>query len=110
MFLFGGLVAYKLVWNRFAYLAISVFSIIFVGFFAPLEAVNTPLSTKRYRLNRIRSLVVVCINSVSALFFIAMNIVYEEANMYFTGIFFASASLIVGKIKNSLKGEKSYEI
>lgn len=109
MFLVGAMTAYGLMWNRYAYIAVSLFSALMVGFFAPLEAMNKPLSAKRFRTNRIRSLVIICFNFIIAVFFTMLNLVSEEANMYFAGIFFASASLIMGKIKNSLKGGNANE-
>ena len=104
MFLIGTLIAYEILWNYFSYLAISIFSAFTAGFMAPLEAKNKPLSAKRYQLNRDRISVIICINCVIAVVFTMQKLVCEEANMYYAGIFFASASLIMGKIKNSLKG------
>lgn len=106
MFVVGAVVAYCLIWNRYAYLAVSLFSALLVGILAPLEAKNKPLSTKRLRANRTRSLIIVCVNFIIAVFFAMLNLVSKEANMYFTGIFFASFSLIMGKIKISTKGGK----
>lgn len=107
MFLMGVLTAYEICWNHFTYLAVSLFSALMVGFLAPVEAINKPLSAKRYRLNRNRSLILIFINCVIAVIFAMLELVSEEANMYYAGIFFASTSLIMGKIKNSLKGGKS---
>ena len=109
MFIIGATTAYGVVWNRYVYITVSLFSTLMVGSFAPLEAMNKPLSTKRFRTNRIRSLVIICLNCIIAVFFTMLNLVSEEANMYFSGIFFASASLIMGKIKNSLKGGNTNE-
>lgn len=109
MFIIGAMTAYKVVWNRYAYIVVSLFSALLVGFFAPLEAKNKPLSTKRFRANRTRCLVIVCLNFIIAVFFTMLNLVSAEANMYFSGIFFASASLIMGKIKYSLKGGNKNE-
>lgn len=107
MFLMGVLTAYEICWNHFTYLAVSLFSALMVGFLAPVEAINKPLSAKRYRLNRNRSLILTFINCVIAVVFAMLELVSEEANMYYAGIFFASTSLIMGKIKNSLKGGNS---
>lgn len=107
MFLMGVLTAYEICWSHFTYLSVSLFSAIMVGFLAPVEAMNKPLSAKRYRLNRNRSLILTFINCVIAVIFAMLELVSEEANMYYAGIFFASTSLIMGKIKNSLKGGKS---
>ena len=104
MFIVGAMSAYGLMWNRYAHLAVSLFSALLVGFFAPLEAKNKPLSTKRYRANRTRSLFIVFANFIIAVFFTMLNLVSQEVNMYFAGIFFASFSLIMGKIKISAKG------
>ena len=109
MFLAGALATYGIVWNRFTYLTISLFSVFMVALMSPLEAGNKPLTAKRHCLNRNRSLFIACINCVIAVVFALMNLVSEEANLYYAGIFFASASLIMGKIKNSLKGGKSNE-
>lgn len=107
MFLMGVLTAYEICWNHFTYLAVSLFSALMVGFLAPVEAMNKPLSAKRYRLNRNRSLILIFINCAIAVIFAMLELVSEEANMYYAGIFFASTSLIIGKIKNSLKGGNS---
>ena len=107
MFLMGVLTAYEICWSHFTYLSVSLFSAIMVGFLAPVEAMNKPLSAKRYRLNRNRSLILTFINCVIAVVFAMLELVSEEANMYYAGIFFASTSLIMGKIKNSLKGGNS---
>lgn len=107
MFLMGVLTAYEIRWGHFTYLAVSLFAAIMVGFLAPVEAMNKPLSAKRYRLNRNRSLILTFINCVIAVVFAMLELVSEEANMYYAGIFFASTSLIMGKIKNSLKGGNS---
>lgn len=107
MFLMGVLTAYEICWNHFTYLAVSLFSALMVGFLAPVEAINKPLSAKRYRLNRNRSLILIFINCAIAVIFAMLELVSEEANMYYAGIFFASTSLIIGKIKNSLKGGNS---
>lgn len=107
MFLMGVLTAYEIRWNHFTYLAVSLFSAIMVGFLAPVEATNKPLSAKRYRLNRNRSLILIFINCVIAVIFAMLELASEEANMYYAGIFFASTSLIMGKIKNTLKGGNS---
>ncbi len=109
MFLAGALATYGIVWNRFTYLTISLFSVFIVALMSPLEAKSKPLTAKRRCFNRNRSLVIACMNCVIAVVFALMNLVSEEANMYYAGIFFASASLIMGKIKNSLKGGKSNE-
>lgn len=109
MFLAGTLAAYCLDWNRFIYIGTAVFSFLAIIFLAPLTAVNKPLSVKRFRSNRIRSLIIACAHLLTALFFTMLDWVNEEINMYFASIFFASASLIIGKIKNSRKGGKSYE-
>lgn len=109
MFLMSILISYTAVWNQFTYLVISLFSALMVTTMAPLEAMNKPLSTKRHCLNRNRSLIVISINCVIAVILTVMNLASEEANMYYAGIFFASASLIMGKIKNSLKGGNSNE-
>ena len=107
MFLMGVLTVYEIRWSHFTYLAVSLFTAIMVGFLAPVEAMNKPLSAKRYRLNRNRSLILTFINCVIAVVFAMLELVSEEANMYYAGIFFASTSLIMGKIKNSLKGGNS---
>lgn len=107
MFLMGVLTAYEIRWSHFTYLAVSLFAAIMVGFLAPVEAMNKPLSAKRYRLNRNRSLILIFINCAIAVIFAMLELVSEEANMYYAGIFFASTSLIIGKIKNSLKGGNS---
>ncbi len=109
MFLVGALVAYEIVWNRFIYLAIAISSILMICFLAPLEATNKPLSEKRYRLNRKRSLIIICANGIVSVVFTMLNLVCEEVNMYYAGIFFASVSLIMAKIKNYLKGGNSDE-
>ncbi len=107
MFLMGVFTAYEIRWSHFTYLAVSLFSALMVGFLAPVEAINKPLSAKRYRLNRNRSLILIFINCVIAVIFAMLELVSEEVNMYYAGIFFASTSLVMGKIKNSLKGGKS---
>ena len=109
MFLVGTITAYYLDWNQYIYLAVSVFSFISIILLAPLTAVNKPLSEKRLRSNRIRSLVIACVHLLVAVFFTMLNLVSEELNIYFAGVFFASTSLIIGKIKYSLKGEKTNE-
>ena len=108
-FLISAMTAYGFVWTRYAYIAVSLFSALMVAFLAPLEAINKPLSQKRFRANRIRSLVIICVNFIIAVFLTMLDLASEEANMYFAGIFFASASLIMGKIKNSLKGGNANE-
>lgn len=109
MFLVGAMTAYCIEWNRYIYLAVAIFSAISIIVLAPLAAANKPLSEKRFRSNRIRSLIIASIHLLSAVFFAMLSLVNEELNMYFAGIFFASASLIMGKIKNSLKGGESNE-
>lgn len=109
MFLAGILATYCFDWSRYVCIGIAVFSTISIIFLAPLTAVNKPLSKKRFRSNRIRSLIIAFVHLVTAVFFTMLNLVGEEINMYFAGIFFASASLIIGKIKNSLKGGKTDE-
>ena len=104
MFFLGAMTAYSFEWNWYAYLVVSVFSAILVIFLAPLAATNKPLSEKRFRSNRIRSIAVICMNIVIAVFFTVLNLECEEVNMYYAGIFFASASLIMGKVKISVKG------
>ncbi len=101
MFLIGCAVTYKLIWNRYAYLGIALFSALLIASLAPVEAGNKPLSEKRFQSNRIRSFKLVSINFVIALYIAVSNLISNEANMYYAGIFFASASLIIGKIKNS---------
>ena len=80
-----------------------------VGDGAPVAATNKPLSPKRYRTNRIRSLVLISINLVLAILLLWLNIVIRAANMYYSGIFFAALSLIIGKAKISLKGGNNSE-
>lgn len=109
MFLGGALATYCFDWNRYLYIAIAVFSFISIAFLAPLTAVNKPLSAKRFRSNRIRSLIIACVHLLIAVFFTMLNVSNAELNMYFAGIFFASVSLIIGKIKNSRKGGKTNE-
>lgn len=109
MFLLSAFAAYLVLWNRFIYLAVSLFSAVLVFLLAPLAAINKPLSPKRFRSNRIRSLIIVFVNIAVAVVFTVLNLVCEEANMYYAGIFFASASLIMGKIKISWKGGKTNE-
>ncbi len=109
MFLLSTSVAYGLTWNSFIYLVISIFSSIFVLLLAPVAATNKPLSPKRYRTNRIRSLVLISINLVLAILLLWLNIVIRAANMYYSGIFFAALSLIIGKAKISLKGGNNSE-
>lgn len=99
MFLLAALASYTFTWYRFTYASISVFSAVFTIMFAPLAATNKPLSPKRYHSNRINSLFIISINVLIAVVFAVLNVVTEEANMYFAGIFFASASLGMGKIK-----------
>lgn len=109
MFLIGAIISIKVEWHYLAYLAIAVFSAVLVILLAPLEAANKPLSKKCYRTNRKRSFWVVAINIIISVFFAMMSLACEEANLYFAGIFFATFSLIMGKIKNSLKGGKRNE-
>lgn len=99
MFLLAVLTSYACTWYRFTYASVSVFSAIFTIMFAPLAATNKPLSPKRYHSNRINSLITISINVIIAVLFTVLNVVTEEANMYFAGIFFASVSLGMGKIK-----------
>lgn len=99
MFLLAALTSYTFTWYRFTYASVSVFSAAFTIMFAPLAATNKPLSPKRYHSNRINSLIIISINTLFAVVFTVLNVVIEEANMYFAGIFFASASLGMGKIK-----------
>lgn len=109
MFLIGAMASIKLEWHNFSYLVIAVFSAVLVLCMAPLEAQNKPLSKKRFKNNRRNSLLVISINFIIAAFFTVMNIVTKEANLYFAGIFFATFSLIMGKIKNYLKGGSRHE-
>lgn len=109
MFLISVIIAYRLIWTYYIYLGISLFSALIVSLLAPLAAANKPLSVKRFRANRVRSLIIISANFIIAVFFAMMNLVSEEINMYFAGIFFASASLIIGKIKIISKGAKKNE-
>lgn len=109
MFLASAISVYFLEWNRYSYLAISVFSAILIGIMAPLAATNKPLSAKRYRSNRIRCQFIVCANVGLTVIFAVLNWVREEISLYYVGVFFAAASLIMGKIKNTLKGGKQNE-
>lgn len=101
--------SYCVKWNSYTYIAISLFSAFLVLLLAPVTAGNKPLSFKRYRRNRIRAIIVASINCCIAVTFTVLSIVCEEANLYFSGVFFAAASLIMGKIKTNKKGEKSNE-
>ena len=107
MFLLAALASYEFTWYRFTYAFVSAFSAILTIMFAPLPAANKPLSPKRYRSNRINSLTIISINTLIAVIFAVLNVVTEEANMYFAGIFFASASLGMGKIKELFVRRKS---
>ena len=107
MFVLSTITAYGLVWTNYVYLIISLFSMVLIFFFAPLPAENKPLSPKRFRSNRIKSLIIICANCLIAVFFTMLKSVSKEANMYFAGIFFASSSLIMGKIKIYMKGSKT---
>lgn len=104
MFLVGTITATAIEWHHFTYLVIAVLSAMLVVSMAPLAASNKPLSKNRFRRNRKRILIIVCINLIISIFFAAMKLVSKEGNIYFAGIFFASLSLIMGKIKNKLKG------
>lgn len=109
MFLIGAIASINLKWHHFYYPVIAVFSAALVICMAPLEAQNKPLSKRRFKRNRRNSLLVVSFNFIISVFFVVMNIVCKEANLYFAGIFFATFSLIMGKIKNSLKGGSYHE-
>lgn len=104
MFLIGTITSIIVEWNVVVYLAIEVFSAVLVLTMAPLEAENKPLSQKRFQQNRKRSVIVVCINLFLSVFFAVIGFVCEEANLYFAGIFFATFSLVMGKIKKYQKG------
>lgn len=104
MFLLGTMAAYGLEWNRYTYPVVSLLSGILIFSLAPLEAKNKPLSAARFRSNRIRSLIVASTNIIISVIISVLNLVSEEVNMYFAGIFFAASSLIMGKIKYTLKG------
>lgn len=106
MFLVSVITVYCLEWNCCSYLAITVFSAFLTGIMAPLAATNKPLSAKRYRSNRIRCQFIVCANAGLTVIFAVLNWVYEEISLYYAGVFFAAASLIIGKIKITLKGGK----
>lgn len=75
-----------------------------------LDAINKPLSPKRFRTNRIRSLVIICVNFIIAEFLTMLDLVSEEVNMYFAGIFCASTSLIMRKIKTLWKEENKWRL
>lgn len=96
-------------WNSCSYILISLYSAFLVLLLAPVTASNKPLSIRRYRRNRIKAIIVVSINCSIAVIFTMLSIVCEEANLYFSGVFFAAASLVMGKIKTNIKGEKSNE-
>lgn len=102
-------VSYCVKWNTYSYIVISLFSAFLVLLLAPVTASNKPLSFKRYRRNRIRAIIVTSINCCVAVIFTVLSIDCEEANLYFSGVFFAAASLIMGKIKTNKKGEKLNE-
>lgn len=99
MLLLGTLAAYSFTWNKYTYFVISLISAALVLHLAPLAAANKPLSDKQHRKNRIRSLIVISANIFIAVIFAVLDLVSEEANIYFAGIFFASTSLIMEKIK-----------
>lgn len=109
MFLVSAIAVYFLGWSRYGYLAITAFSTILNEILAPLAATNKPLSAKRYRSNRIRCQFIICVNVGLTMIFAMLNWVCEEISLYYAGVFFAAASLIMGKIKNTLKGGKQNE-
>lgn len=97
------------IWNRYSYLAVSFFSAIAVITLAPVATINKPLSKRRYLVNRKRSFVVISINVVFAVICSILNMICEEATLYYSAVFFATVSLIMGKIKYTSKGEKNNE-
>lgn len=109
MLLLSIAMSYCITWNSCVYIVISLFSALLVLVLAPVTASNKPLSFRRYRRNRIRAIIMVSINCCIAIIFTMLSIACEEANLYFSGVFFAAASLIMGKIKTNIKGEKSNE-
>ena len=109
MFLVGTSIAYGITWSRYSYLLISFFSALLVSLLAPVAATNKPLSPKRHKTNRIRSLLLAIFNMLLAILLLIVNTEYRAANMYYSGILFAAISLIIGKIKLLLKGEKNNE-
>ena len=72
---------------------------------APVAADNKPLSQEIVHINRRRSIIYILANISIALVFAVINEVSDEANMSYAGNFFASASLVMGKINRMRKEE-----
>lgn len=109
MFVTGTACAYGLRWTAFVYVAIASAALVLVWIFAPLAASNKPLSPKRHRRNRIRSFLVIGADLAVAVLFFLMGLVDARIGVFFSGIFFAAASLIMGKIKTIMRGGRSDE-
>lgn len=109
MLLLSIVASYCFTWNAYLYIVISLFSAVLILLLAPVTASNKPLSVRRYRRNRMRAIIVTCINCCVAVILTMLEMVCEETNLYFSGIFFAATSLIMGKIKTNKKGEQTNE-
>lgn len=109
MFVIGTVFSAVIKWRPHFYILIAFFSAVLVFFMSPLAAVNKPLCSQRYELNRRRSVIIVFTNFCIAMLFFVMDLTSIHINIYFSGIFFAAMSLIMGKIKISMKEGRTNE-
>ena len=86
-------------WEKITYLSISVLTIAVIFLLSPVAARNKPLSVKIAKKNRKRSLcIAVMYTAISSVCFL-LTIKNKGLDVLYSGLLFASISIVIGKIK-----------
>lgn len=85
-------------WPAYLYPVVSLISLLAVLCLAPVEAANKKLSKRAVRRNRIASIIVAAIYTGLACILCATGITGEGISVVYSGIAFASVSLVTAKI------------
>lgn len=92
--------------DRMVILGISLIAVIIIVAFSPVQAVNKPMKEEKRKKNRRISLAIVSFEFIVAAIICYLNIENKMVNLFYLGIFVASISLVVSKIKNIFTGGK----
>ena len=98
LFAVSMMASYRLLWNPFAYLAISLISPALNILFSPVEASNKPLNAVRKRINRRRSIIISACFVACSVVLLAVDASVGAFNLVWMGIASASVSLLVAKL------------
>lgn len=90
--------SYYLNWSAYLYLTISIISLALVLFLSPVEAANKKLKNSTAQRNRLLSILFSSLYAVLACILSVMDIVEAWITILYSGIAFASASLVIAKI------------